>query len=50
MQNDINEWKVKAEEQQHKVARVRSLCAGKANCMEEFATPDTKRYGENFKA
>jgi len=30
MRNDINEWAVKAEEQQHKVARVGSLYAGKS--------------------
>jgi len=30
MQNNINEWDAKAEEQQHKVDRLRSLCAGKS--------------------
>ena len=30
MQNDISEWEAKAGEQQHKVAQVRSLCAGKS--------------------
>jgi hypothetical protein len=30
MQNNINGWDVKAEEQQHKVARERSLCAGES--------------------